>query len=54
MAAQRWAAGLDMYRKVPIDLLEGTKRGSFMSLFALFVMIALFIAETKSFFSGSM
>lgn len=50
---RRWAASLDMYRKVPVDLLEGTKRGSMMSYFALFMMIALFIAETKSFYSSS-
>eukprot|EP00560_Eucampia_antarctica_P008612 CAMPEP_0197825118 /NCGR_PEP_ID=MMETSP1437-20131217/2251_1 /TAXON_ID=49252 ORGANISM="Eucampia antarctica, Strain CCMP1452" /NCGR_SAMPLE_ID=MMETSP1437 /ASSEMBLY_ACC=CAM_ASM_001096 /LENGTH=539 /DNA_ID=CAMNT_0043424989 /DNA_START=91 /DNA_END=1710 /DNA_ORIENTATION=+ len=52
MASRRWAANLDMYRKVPVDLLEGTKRGSFMSYFALFIMFALFLAETRSFLSG--
>jgi len=43
-------ASLDMYRKVPADLLEGTKRGSFLSVAAIFVIMTLFILETKAFF----
>ena len=50
MAPQRWAASLDMYRKVPMDLLEGTKRGSVLSYMALIVMLTLFIFETKAYF----
>lgn len=42
-----------MYRKVPVDLLEGTKRGSFVSIGALFVMLSLFLLETLSFFTSS-
>jgi len=44
--------GLDMYRKVPTDLLEGTKRGSFLSLGAIIIMITLFLYETKAYLSG--
>jgi Endoplasmic Reticulum-Golgi Intermediate Compartment (ERGIC) len=39
-----------MYRKVPTDLLEGTKRGSILSLMASFVMLSLFLLETGAFF----
>lgn len=42
-----------MYRKVPVDLLEGTKRGSFISVGALFLMLSLFLLETISFFGSS-
>jgi len=38
-----------MYRKVPVDLLEGTKKGSFFSFAALIAMITLFTMETKAF-----
>lgn len=41
---------LDMYRKTPVDLLEGTKRGSMLSLFALGTMVLLFLLETRAFF----
>jgi hypothetical protein len=46
----RWMGRLDMYRKVPTDLLEGTKRGSVLSLMASFVMLSLFLLETGAFF----
>ena len=42
---------LDMYRKVPNDLMEGTKRGSILSWLAVFIMLTLFILETKEFFT---
>ena len=45
----RWMGALDMYRKVPTDLMEGTKRGSFLSLFALGIMFTLFCLETRAF-----
>lgn len=45
-------SGLDMYKKVPIDLLEGTRRGSIMSWIALVVMITLFTCETNEFMSS--
>jgi len=41
-----------MYRKVPVDLMEGTKRGSALSYLALLTMIFLFAMETKSFISS--
>jgi len=48
-----YASKLDMYRKVPMDLLEGTKRGSFLSYAAIFTMVTLFVFETRSFLSSS-
>lgn len=45
----RWGASLDMYRKVPVDLLEGGKRGSLLSYAAVFVMFTLFAMETKAY-----
>jgi hypothetical protein len=47
----RWAASLDLYRKVPTDLLEGTKRGSILSYLAVISMLSLFLLETKAYFS---
>lgn len=49
---RKWASNLDMYRKVPIDLLEGTKRGSAVSFVALFTMGLLFMMETISYFGS--
>jgi hypothetical protein len=40
---------LDMYRKVPADLLNGTKRGSLLSIMAVVVMVVLFTLETRTF-----
>lgn len=45
-----WAAHVDLYRKVPTDLMEGSKRGSILSYVALSVMAILFLAETRAFF----
>jgi thiol-disulfide isomerase/thioredoxin len=42
-------ASLDMYRKIPADLLEGTKRGSVLSVVSLFIMLILMVLETKSY-----
>jgi len=50
--ARRFASSLDMYRKVPVDLLEGTKRGSILSYAAIFTMVTLFLLETKSYLSS--
>lgn len=47
----RWIANLDMYRKVPIDLLEGSRQGSIISWMALFVIATLFFIQTKAFFT---
>jgi hypothetical protein len=46
----RILASLDMYRKVPNDLLEGSRQGSIVSLIAIFTIITLFFWETKAFF----
>lgn len=48
-----WANSLDMYRKVPVDILEGTKRGSILSYMSVLVMGLLFFLETKAFFQIS-
>lgn len=39
-----------MYRKIPTDLMEGTKRGSYLSLVAALTMLLLFLSETRAFF----
>lgn len=44
-----FGGSLDMYRKVPADLLEGTRRGSFFSICAVFIMTTLFLLETRAF-----
>jgi len=49
-----FVASLDMYRKVPVDLLEGTRRGSILSTLAVFTMGLLFFLETKAFLSSSL
>ena len=46
----RWAGRLDMYRKIPADLMEGTKSGSTLSYIAVGVMLILFLMETSAFF----
>mmetsp|Transcript_10385 Transcript_10385/g.15858 ORF Transcript_10385/g.15858 Transcript_10385/m.15858 type:complete len:175 (+) Transcript_10385:72-596(+) len=51
---QNALARLDMYRKVPIDLLEGSKSGSIISLMALFIMTALIVLETKAYFTSTL
>ena len=47
-----WAAHVDLYRKIPADLMEGTKRGSVLSYISLFVMVVLFLMETKAYFTS--
>lgn len=57
MATKRrspFLANLDMYRKVPIDLLEGSKSGSIVSWMALFGMFALVVLETRDFLASSL
>ena len=44
-----FASKLDMYRKVPGDLVEGSKQGSFVSWFAIFTIAFLFYKETADF-----
>ena len=45
-----WTAHVDMYRKIPTDLMEGSRRGSILSQLSLLVMVILFFMETKAFF----
>ena len=49
-----WAANIDLYRKIPTDLMEGSRRGSIFSYIALILMIILFIAETSDYLNGRM
>jgi len=42
---------LDMYRKVPVDLVEGSKEGSIISWVAIFIILWLFYHETLDFFT---
>lgn len=44
------AKNVDMYRRVPTDLMEGTKRGSILSYLALISMFGLFLFETRDYF----
>ena len=46
-----WQSHIDMYRKIPMDLMEGTRRGSLLSYLSLVLMIVLFIWETKAYFT---
>jgi Endoplasmic Reticulum-Golgi Intermediate Compartment (ERGIC) len=50
--SSKWAGGVDMYRKVPTDLMEGTKHGSILSYVAVLAMVALFLLETNAFFQS--
>ena len=54
MSRFRALANLDMYRKVPVDLLEGSKQGSVISWMALFAMLYLAIMETRDYFSSKL
>jgi len=46
---RRWASGVDMYRRVPADLTESSTSGSVFSYVAVFVMLVLFLLETKEY-----
>lgn len=50
MPSLRWAGRLDMYRKIPTDLMEGTRRGSLLSYLAALTMTLLFLLETRAYF----
>jgi thiol-disulfide isomerase/thioredoxin len=54
MVGRPFIASLDMYRKVPVDLLEGTRRGSILSTVAVASMATLFFLETKAFLTSSL
>lgn len=52
MAGRRkWAAKLDMYRKVPGDLLEGSRQGSIISWLAILTILILFYKETRDYWT---
>mmetsp|Transcript_257 Transcript_257/g.403 ORF Transcript_257/g.403 Transcript_257/m.403 type:complete len:554 (-) Transcript_257:138-1799(-) len=51
---KKWVANLDMYRKVPADLLEGSREGRLLSWAALLLIITLFTKETQSFLESSL
>ena len=46
-----WQSHVDMYRKIPTDLLEGRASGSLLSYLSLILMVVLFIWETKAYFT---
>mmetsp|Transcript_14142 Transcript_14142/g.13977 ORF Transcript_14142/g.13977 Transcript_14142/m.13977 type:complete len:518 (+) Transcript_14142:102-1655(+) len=48
---RQFSKNLDMYRKVPIDLVEGSKQGSVASWVAIFFMSYLFYKETIDFWT---
>jgi len=54
MGRGRQFAKLDMYRKVPMDLVEGSQRGSIISWVAIFVIVWLFYNETTEFFATNL
>jgi len=46
-----WQSHVDLYRKIPTDLMEGTARGSILSYLSLVLMVVLFLWETKAYFT---
>jgi hypothetical protein len=52
MSHRPWAAHVDLYRKVPTDFMEGTRRGSIFSSIALVTMVVLFVLETKAYLTS--
>ena len=54
MGRGKHLAKLDMYRKVPGDIVEGTKQGSFISWVAILVIFWLFYKETAVFFTTTL
>lgn len=50
----RFLANLDMYRKVPVDLLEGSRQGSIISWMALIVIVSLAFMETRDYFTSKL
>eukprot|EP00536_Pseudo-nitzschia_multiseries_P009550 jgi/Psemu1/319666/estExt_fgenesh1_pm.C_2690009 len=53
-ARRPWQSHIDMYRKIPTDLMEGSGRGSILSYLSLILMVVLFFWETRAYFSTSM
>ena len=48
-SSKKWLANLDMYRKVPTDLVEGSQQGKIVSWIAILIMAMLFYRETCAF-----
>ena len=46
-----WQSHVDLYCKIPTDLMEGTARGSILSYISLVLMVVLFLWETKAYFT---
>lgn len=46
---RRWMANLDLYKKVPTDLMEGTVQGSLFSYLVLGVIFVLMFFETSNY-----
>ena len=51
---RRWAAKLDMYKKVPGDLVEGTQEGRIVSWLAVLLILVLFLKETSEYFNSQL
>jgi hypothetical protein len=49
LPVKSWADSFDMYRKIPVDLMEGSRRGSILSYVAAVLMLFLFLLETKDY-----
>ena len=50
-----WQSHIDMYRKLPIDLMEGSsRRGSILSYLSLALMAVLLASETRAYFTTSL
>jgi Endoplasmic Reticulum-Golgi Intermediate Compartment (ERGIC) len=47
-----WADSFDTYRKTPVDLMEGSRRGSILSYVAAGAMLLLFLLETKAYLTA--
>ena len=45
-----WQSHVDMYRKIPTDLMVGSSRGSILSYLSLGMMFILFLWETRAYF----
>jgi Endoplasmic Reticulum-Golgi Intermediate Compartment (ERGIC) len=53
-APRPWQSHVDMYRKIPNDLMEGTRRGSILSYVSLLLMAVLLVWETGAYFRTSL
>ncbi|KAG7342374.1 endoplasmic reticulum vesicle transporter [Nitzschia inconspicua] len=53
-SSRPWQAHVDMYRKLPVDLMEGSRRGSMLSYLSLMLMVVLLFWETRAFFQTTL